>query len=257
MMRRFLGHIAAGLISLAALGFVFNPTLFAETVSIVGPLASGATINLGAGTCTAPSLTLSDSATGWMRPAVNQWTFCVSNTAVLTIVNTSGVRLRSAATFGWTSGDSNAAEDLLLRRDAAATLAHGATDAASPVAQIDTVQDVVAGTTDTAGAARTFASSQGTGTGEGGSILFKTAPKAASTATSQNALVTNLTVNTYGPQLPTATTVALIPVACSAGLAGTIRAVTDALSPALGVTIVGGGAVWSPIVCNGSNWAAF
>jgi hypothetical protein len=95
------------------------------------------------------------------------------------------------------NGVSGNAGDLQLRRRAAANLQLGAADAAAPVAQTLSVQGVVAGTTNTAGANLTIAGSQGTGTGAGGSIVFQVAP-AGSTGTAQNALVTALTI---GPNL--------------------------------------------------------
>lgn len=94
-------------------------------------------------------------------------------------------------------GGGSGARDLFLERAAAANLRQGAPDAASPVAQIASVQSVVAGTSNTAGAAWTFKGSQGTGTGAGGSILFQTAP-AGTTGTAQNALATALIINSAG-----------------------------------------------------------
>jgi hypothetical protein len=67
----------------------------------------------------------------------------------------------------------------------------GLADAAAPVAQTLSVQSVVAGTTNTAGADFTIDGSQGTGTGAGGSIVFRVAP-AGSSGTAQNALATFL-----------------------------------------------------------------
>lgn len=87
--------------------------------------------------------------------------------------------------------------DLLLRRAAAAHLAFGTTDAASPVAQTLSVQNVVAGTSNTAGANWTHIGSRGTGTGVGGDIIFQTAP-AGSSGTSQNILVNAFTVKGSG-----------------------------------------------------------
>jgi len=87
--------------------------------------------------------------------------------------------------------------DLFLTRRAAANIQHGAADAAAPVAQTLSVQSVVAGTSNTAGANFTIAGSQGTGTGAGGSIIFQTAP-AGTTGTSQNALTTALTIAASG-----------------------------------------------------------
>lgn len=84
--------------------------------------------------------------------------------------------------------------DLILTRRGAANLRLGAADAAAPVAQTLSVQSVVAGTTNTAGANLTITGSQGTGTGAGGSIIFQVAP-AGSSGTAQNALATALTIN--------------------------------------------------------------
>ena len=83
--------------------------------------------------------------------------------------------------------------DVILTRRAAANLRFGAADAAAPVAQTLSVQSVVAGTTNTAGANLTITGSQGTGTGAGGSIIFQVAP-AGSSGTAQNALSTALTI---------------------------------------------------------------
>lgn len=70
----------------------------------------------------------------------------------------------------------------------------GQADAASPVAQTLQVQNVVAGTSNTAGANFTINGSRGTGTGAGGSIIFQVAP-AGTSGTSQNALATALTID--------------------------------------------------------------
>jgi hypothetical protein len=73
----------------------------------------------------------------------------------------------------------------------------GGANAAAPVAQTLSVQSVVAGTTNTAGANLTITGSQGTGTGAGGSIIFQVAP-AGSSGTAQNALAAALTINSAG-----------------------------------------------------------
>jgi hypothetical protein len=90
-------------------------------------------------------------------------------------------------------GPGSAVRDTFIERAGAANLRHGAPDAASPVAQSISVQNVVAGTSNTAGAALSILGSQGTGTGAGGSILFKTAP-AGGSGSSQNSLVTALSI---------------------------------------------------------------
>jgi hypothetical protein len=73
----------------------------------------------------------------------------------------------------------------------------GLADAAAAVAQTLQVQNVVAGTTNTAGQNFTINGSQGTGTGAGGAIVFKTAP-AGTTGTAQNALTEALRITSAG-----------------------------------------------------------
>lgn len=111
-------------------------------------------------------------------------------TTVANFGNANLVLLSRGISFGVSIGS----QDLFLGRRAAANLRLGAADAAAPVAQTLSVQGVVAGTTNTAGANLTIAGSQGTGTGAGGSIVFQVAP-AGSSGTAQNALADALTIN--------------------------------------------------------------
>jgi hypothetical protein len=85
--------------------------------------------------------------------------------------------------------------DTFLIRGGAANLHLGAADAAAPVAQTLSVQSVVAGTTNTAGQAFTIDGSQGTGTGIGGDIIFRTAPAGTVSGSSVNPLSTALIVS--------------------------------------------------------------
>lgn len=87
--------------------------------------------------------------------------------------------------------------DTFVRRAAAATLALGAADAASPVAQTLSVQNVVAGTSNTAGVTWTFKGSASTGNAAGGNLVFQTTP-AGGSGTSQNSYVTTLTITGAG-----------------------------------------------------------
>lgn len=84
----------------------------------------------------------------------------------------------ASGTVDWNS-------DTWLTRSAAATLQLGKADAAAPVAQTLRVQNVVAGTADTAGALFTIEGSAGTGAGVGGNILFQAAD-AGGSGSSQN-----------------------------------------------------------------------
>lgn len=103
-----------------------------------------------------------------------------------------GPILCNTGALAWSSSltaVTGANRDLFLTRRAAANIRLGAADAAAPVAQTLSVQSVVAGTTNTAGANLTITGSQGTGTGAGGSIVFQVAP-AGTTGSAQNALTT-------------------------------------------------------------------
>lgn len=94
----------------------------------------------------------------------------------------------------------------IISSSAAGLIQLGAADAAAPVAQKLTTQNVVAGTINTAGVSTTVDAGQGTGTGLGGSLILQTAP-AGSTGSAQNALVTALTIDarthmSYGGTAP-------------------------------------------------------
>ena len=119
-----------------------------------------------------------------------------SNRTLLIDPTTASTIFASGAKIGWSSAFTGVGltQDTILTRKAAANLRFGAADAAAPVAQTLSVQSVVAGTTNTAGANLTVTGSQGTGTGAGGSIVFQVAP-AGSSGTAQNALVNALTID--------------------------------------------------------------
>ena len=105
------------------------------------------------------------------------------------------IKARSTGRYGFTSNASSADAtiDTMISRRTAANLQLGAADAAAPVPQLLSVQSVVAGTSNTAGAAFTITGSQGTGSGAGGSIIFQVAAAGAA-PTVQNALIDALTI---------------------------------------------------------------
>ena len=78
--------------------------------------------------------------------------------------------------------------DTTFSRGAIRNFRFGEADAATAQAQTLSVQSVVAGTSNAAGAAFTITGSQGTGMGAGGSIVFQVAP-AGGAGTAQNALI--------------------------------------------------------------------
>jgi hypothetical protein len=90
-------------------------------------------------------------------------------------------------------GPGNAARDTHMERAGVASLRFGSADGAAPIAQTLLVQNVIAGTSNTAGVSWTLQGSRGTGTGAGGNIVFQVAP-AGLTGSSQNPLSTALTI---------------------------------------------------------------
>jgi hypothetical protein len=88
---------------------------------------------------------------------------------------TGGSTIYNTGFLGWTnSGSADGTADLFLRRKGTANLQLGGFEAASPVAQTLSVQSVVAGTSNTAGAAFTITGSQNTGSGLAGNLIVST-----------------------------------------------------------------------------------
>jgi len=131
--------------------------------------------------------------------------------------------LSKDAIFAWSTSatSANATSGLILRQSAAANLALGSTDTdlnANIVAQKISVQNAAAGgTSDQAGKDFTIAGSQGKGTGAGGSIIFQTAP-AGSTGSTQNSLVTAVTIGPNGALFPKAFTFSALPTISDGGM---------------------------------------
>ena len=108
------------------------------------------------------------------------------------------VTLLSNFSLGWCSSSTAlSANDTFLTRKNTRIIQLGEADASTALAQTLSVQSVVAGTSNTAGAAFTINGSIGTGTGAGGSIVFQVAP-AGGSGTAQNALQTALSINSLG-----------------------------------------------------------
>ena len=121
-----------------------------------------------------------------------------------------GLGIGSACIIAWASGTHSGGSvsgTTMLGRQADANLRQGAADAAAPVAQTSSVQSVVAGTVNTAGADRTYSASQSTGSGIGGSHVFSTSPTTGGGATAVNALVEAFRITgSGGIQVPTTVT---------------------------------------------------
>lgn len=113
----------------------------------------------------------------------------------------SGLTVGTTTITSGTSGrllyDNSAVLGEALLSYSAATLQLGDADAAAPAAQTVKVQNVVTGTSNTAGANLTIKGSQSTGNAAGGSIIFQTSPLGGS-GTSVNALATAMTITGSG-----------------------------------------------------------
>ncbi len=237
-----------------------NGALSAPAVSFTGTPFGG-----GSSTTTKPMVlieTAGATSTGWNTSgtmfglnsnggAIFLFDFQSNGSSRFSLTGGGVATLASSGIFGWNGRAS-------LSSPASANLQLGAADAAAPVAQTLSVQSVVAGTSNTAGANWTINGSRSTGTGVGGSIIFQTTP-AGGSGTSQNTLVTALTIGadaastvTFGGLMRLkAYTVATLP---AAGTAGRMAYVTDATAPTYRGALVGGGAVACPVFDNGATW---
>jgi hypothetical protein len=164
------------------------------------------------------------------------------------LVANSAATLVSGSTLQWST-------DLILRRNGAADIAHGAANAASPVNQKISTQGSRAGTdSNVGGATMTIQSGTGTGTGTISSLILQS-PIAVASGTGAQTQTTGLTVKN-GTAVLTSYTVAALPSASASG-AGAIAFVTDAsttLILGLGTTVAGGGSNQVPVYSDGTNW---
>jgi hypothetical protein len=102
-------------------------------------------------------------------------------------------------------GPGNAARDAFIERVGAGFLRFGAPDAALPVQQILSVQNVLAGTSNTGGPATIITGSISTGNQAGGGIVFRVSP-GGSSGTAQNAAVNAMQIlGTNGVSINSAT----------------------------------------------------
>ena len=205
---------------------------------------TGASRSMRIGTNTSSSGGLFIQTSGVNRWAVNGSTGALESQAV-----------------GLTLGFGGGTADTILSRPGAANLQQGAADAAAPVAQTFSVQSVVAGTTNTAGADRIISASKGTGTGVGGGIRLQVAP-AGTTGSAQNALADALVIDSTklatfsGAVKTTAVNFAQLPSASAVG-AGAIHFVLDSMTSKLtgqGTAAAGGGANKVPVYSDGTSW---
>jgi len=177
---------------------------YSQSLNAVEAYINGAwdTLLTSAGSTSGVNLGTAASATNPSRTSeITTGFYSLNPGEIDAAVNVSGT---GTQIMKWTSGGENIVSGTLtvnnngiLSSPSSATFHLGAADAASPVAQTLGVQNVVGGTTNTAGTNFTINGSQGTGTGAGGSILFQTAP-AGGTGSTQNALATAMTITSAG-----------------------------------------------------------
>jgi hypothetical protein len=193
------GTLSAKLTATASAAKVFVDKL-APTVSIVIAtnqsgrisITSGTdgTVLLAEGVAAKPSFAFIGSLTsGFYTPASGQISMTLAGAESHRFTSTQFSILNNGALIRL-----GASVDVILSRAAAANWQLGTTDAAAPVAQTLSPQNVVAGTTDTAGANFTIGGSKGTGTGVGGSVIVSVSP-AGTTGSTQNALAAALTID--------------------------------------------------------------
>jgi hypothetical protein len=177
--------------------------------------------------------------------------------SVIGTLNSNGLDMTNSSYLAWSSGSSTATgPDTFLTRAAAASIQHGAADAAAPVAQTIKFQSVVAGTSNTAGVNATIIGSLSTGSGASGDIILKTGGTGAG-ATAQNAATTALTIKGAtqeaifsAPARWQGYTVSTLP----AGNTGDNAYVTDAVACTFLATLTGGGSTVCPVFYNGTAW---
>jgi len=264
----FAGQNLANTFSLAQV-FSANGALSAPAVSITGTPITG-----GTATTTKPMVlieTAGATSTGWVTTGTMFGINTPSGFAGRPFqvlqngldrmwVGPDGEVSTTYLSISASSGAVRLANDTYWTRKAPANWQLGAADAAAPVAQILSFQGVSAGTNNTAGTNGTIKGSGSTGNQNGGSIIFQTTPPGGS-GTAQNTQVTALTIAgdanstvTFGGAARLATKkVGTLP---AAGVAGRRYYVTDALDPAYGVAVAGGGAVSVPVFDNGVAWVS-
>lgn len=169
--------------------------------AVIGSVTFGPTSSTSAGYA---SVVTTDTANATFITGV--FPSASANTSLTNMPLSTSMRSGSAATGGlilgtqanapvifFTGGNAFANERLRIL-GSAASFVYGGPDAAAPGAVTFSTQNVLTGTSNTAGSNFTLNASQGTGTGAGGSVIVQVAP-AGSTGSTQNALTAALTID--------------------------------------------------------------
>lgn len=167
-------------------------------------------------------------------------------------LNTNGITGQFNLPIGFVSSTNLAvSQDTSISRRAAANLMLGYLDVAAPIAQTLSVQSVIAGTSNAAGALWKLSDSIGTGTGASGGFEFDTHP-AGSTGTAQNtSAFAAFKIDKTGVPVRPVFTVSTLPASPPTG---SFAYVTDATVCTFQTTLTAGGSGFCPVVYNGSAW---
>lgn len=166
-----------------------------NALDVTGSGVFSGSITTGNGSLAVPAISFG-SATGFYEFATTNIAVGLNGALAAVFATgvgaTKGIGISNGGVLGFEAAATGIL-DAIISRPAPATLQYGALDSATPVAQTLKFQDVVAGTTNTAGVNATIQAPAGTGTGAGGSLIFQVAP-AGSTGTAKNAFATALTL---------------------------------------------------------------
>ena len=254
---------------------VYTPSADGGATMTFNTSAAGLRLSIG----TLVGATTYGAIYGNVTPSASNYSFATNGTNV--ILNTSGgyaglassgvvyfavgtgtVESRAHTTLGISLSPSSALEnstDIIMTRQAAGVLQFGYDTNGSPTNQTLKSHDGITGT-DRSGANLTLASGDATGTGTS-DVIVSTPAAGASGTTARTAAermrVTSANVTfTSLPKLPSYTVATLPSTAATGMVAGACAYVTDALAPAYGTAVVGGGAVVTPVFYDGTNWTA-
>lgn len=230
--------------------------------SVIARITSTGTIRANGGTASVPSLAAGNTGDGIYQAQAADIAVTLGGNPIATFNNnaTKQFTVSSDATIGFasTTNPAIAVNDTILRRVGAASIGLGDINAASPIAQTLSVQNVITGTSNTAGVDWTFKDSAGTGTGAGGKYLFQVAA-AGSTGSAPNTWATALTIdstslitaaksvslqhvigNTSAPTISAGTGAGTSPTASVAGtdLGGTVTVTTGTTPAGTNATVV-------------------
>lgn len=264
------------------------PTVLTDRLTINN---TGQVMVVAPGTTALPAIGFTSEATGLANVTAAVMTFVVNGSARAHIASNS-LRLHSVnATLEW-GGTNVAAGDMVLARDAADVFAQRRTTNIQTARWYETFTDASnysrstlttqagnhlfrtesAGTgtlrilqvgtgpstgTDIAGVNTILHSGQATGSGLPGAILFQQSLPVGGSGSSVTALATSWQINTSGtlvgsfPLRLKGYTVATLP---AGPVQGDVAFVTDALTPTFLTAAVGGGAVVSTVLYNGTTW---